>query len=110
MKEKQAIGVIETCGMPAAIVAADILGKSAAVRVVGLENTDVGRISVIIRGGTGAVQAAISSATAALSSHPGATILGHHIIPCPDASNDQTGLLSGFQNRPIDDAVEWLDD
>jgi microcompartment protein CcmL/EutN len=110
MEEKQAIGVIETCGMPAAIVAADILGKSAAVRVVGLENTNAGRISVIIRGYTGAVQVAISSAVEALRTHPGATILGHHMIPCPEASADQTGLLSGFQNRPMDDTVEWLDD
>ena len=110
MEEKQAIGVIETCGMPAAIVAADVLGKSAAVRVVGLENTDAGRISVIIRGYTGAVQAAISSATTALSNQPGATILGHHIIPCPDASTDESGLLSGFPRRFGDNAVEWLDD
>jgi microcompartment protein CcmL/EutN len=111
MESTQAIGVIETCGMPAAIVTADILGKGADVRVVGLENTDAGRISVIIRGRTGAVQAAISNAVKSLTHHPGATVLGHHIIPCPDASSDFTGLLSG-QNRSSfsGDSVEWLDD
>lgn len=111
MSINQAIGVIETCGMPAAIVTADILGKSAAVQVVGLENTDAGRISIIIRGDTGAVQTAIAAAITALQKHPGAIVLGHHIVPCPDSSADASGLLGGsYHQRISNDSVEWLDD
>ena len=106
----QAIGVIETCGMPAAIVTADILGKGADIQVVGLENTDAGRISVIIRGQTGAIHAAISAAMAALKYHPGTIVLGHHIIPCPDEAVDLNGGMGSERQSISSNSVEWLDD
>lgn len=107
---QQAIGVIETCGMPGALVTADVMGKAANVQVVGLENTDAGRISVIIRGSTGAVQTAIAVATKALQTHPGMTLLGSHIVPCPDASVDNMGAHWPYRASSQQDSVEWLDD
>jgi|GEM_PF-718791 len=106
---KQAIGVVETCGMPGALVTADVMGKAADVQVVALENTHAGRISVIIRGPIGAVQAAIAAATQALQDHPGISLLGHHILPCPDESVDRIGLGGRRPSLPTD-SVEWLDD
>lgn len=107
---KQAIGVIETCGMPGALVTADVMGKAADVRVVGLENTNAGRISVIIRGPTGAVQSAIAAATQALRDHPGISLLGHHILPCPDESVDMIGMGGRHRSIAASPEVEWLDD
>lgn len=106
----QAIGVIETCGMPGAIVTADTMEKAADVRVVGLENTNAGRISVIVRGPTGAVQTAIAAATSALRDHPGARLLGQHIVPCPEGAVDMMGRERGYRPLSQQDSVEWLDD
>jgi len=106
---KQAIGVVETCGMPSALVTADVMGKAADVRVVALENTNGGRISVIIRGPTGAVQTAIATATRAIQDHTGMSLLGHHILPCPDGAVDQIGM-GGLRSPLPTDSVEWLDD
>ena len=106
----QAIGVIETSGMPAALVTADLLGKAANVRVIGLENTNAGRISVLVQGHTGDVQAAITAAVETLKGHPGMTLLGHHMIPCPDGQVDMPAWLLGGRQTTLQDSVEWLDD
>jgi len=107
---KQAIGVVETCGMPGALVTADVMGKAADVQVVGLENTNAGRISVIIRGSTGAVQSAIAAATQALRDHPRMFLLGHHILPCPDGAVDRVGMGGLNRSATASEDVEWLDD
>ena len=96
--------------MPSALVTADVMGKAANVQVVGLENTDAGRISVIIRGSTGAVQTAIAAATKTLAINPGMTFLGSHIVPCPDASVDIMGASRPDRASSQQDSVEWLDD
>ena len=106
----QAIGVIETSGMPAALVTADLLGKAANVRVIGLENTNAGRISVLIQGHTGDVQAAIAVTIKTLKHHPGMTLLGHHVIPYPDGQVDVRQWLLGGRQTALQDSVEWLDD
>jgi carbon dioxide concentrating mechanism protein CcmK len=107
---QQAIGVIETCGMPGALVLADIMGKGANVQVVGLENADSGRISVIIRGSTGAVQAVIAAAQNSQKDNPSITLLGHHIVPCPDTSVNDMGRPKAIRTFSSENSVEWLDD
>jgi microcompartment protein CcmL/EutN len=110
MQDQKAIGVIETCGMPAAIVAADLLEKGADVQVIGLENTDAGRISVLIRGETGAVKVAIQNALTILQTRSEMRILGYHVIPCPDRSTNLASLLAAQRRQVSDNSVEWLDD
>lgn len=107
---KQAIGVIETYGMPTALVAADALAKAAAVQILGFENTQAGRISVLIQGDTGAVKTAISSVIHVLPDQP-STILAHHIIPCPDQATTIRTLIQE-RNRlgAQENEAEWLDD
>ncbi|WP_204137378.1 BMC domain-containing protein [Halomicronema sp. CCY15110] len=107
---QQAIGVVETCGMPGALVIADMMGKGANIQVVGLENIDSGRISVIIRGSTGAVQAAIAAVQVAQTNDPGVALLGHHIVPCPDNAVEPMGLPRPNRSFSQDNSVEWLDD
>ena len=106
-----AIGIIETSGMPAAIVIADVLGKSANIQVTDFENVDAGRISIVLRGSTGAVQAAISTTMRAMQSQSGIAVLGHHLIPCPDASFAPSSLWSSDRGSLFaSNSVEWLDD
>ncbi|MGD1858700.1 MAG: BMC domain-containing protein [Leptolyngbyaceae cyanobacterium] len=104
----RAIGVIETRGMPNALIIADIMGKAADVEILGFENIDAGRISIIIRGVTGAVQAAIAAATRQTIAASG--LLGHHIVPCPDEAVDIMTLIGRSRHPLQPDRVEWLDD
>lgn len=105
-----AIGVIETTGVPAALAVADAMGKTAAVDVVRIENTDRGWISVIIRGTTGNVHTAIATAEQTLQSQPGADLIGHHILPCPDGSLEDILPVRRTDLFPGNHWVEWLDD
>lgn len=60
---KEALGVIETVGMAAAIQAADTCVKSANVELIGYELTKgSGLVTIKIRGNVGAVKAAIEAA------------------------------------------------
>lgn len=105
---QQAIGVIETCGMPSALVIADTMGKTANVQILGFENTDAGRISVIIQGTTGAVKAAIAAATSNLAGQTSG-LLGHHILPCPNGAINIAAILHR-RSSVQSDSLEWLDD
>ncbi len=54
-----ALGMIETRGLVPAIEAADAMTKSAEVRLVGREFVGGGYVTVMVRGETGAVNAAV---------------------------------------------------
>ena len=55
---QQALGMIETRGLTAAIEAADAMIKAAEVTLVGTEKIGSGLVSVMVRGDVGAVKAA----------------------------------------------------
>jgi carbon dioxide concentrating mechanism protein CcmK len=78
-----ALGMIEVYGVPAAIEAGDAMCKAASVRLVGYENTDLGRITVLIRGEVGEVNVAVATGLKAVLRVNGGEILSHHIIPRP---------------------------
>ena len=85
----QALGLIETVGLPAAVEAADAAMKAANVQLIGYEKTrGGGLVTVKIRGDVGAVQAAVASAVAAASKV--GRVYSHHVIPRP---HDQTELV-----------------
>ena len=79
----EALGMIETRGLTAAIEAADAMVKAAEVTLVGTEKIGSGLVSVMVRGDVGAVKAAVESGTAA-ASKPG-EIIATHVIPRPHA-------------------------
>ena len=54
----QALGMIETRGLVAAIEAADAMVKAANVTLIGTERIGSGLVTVMVRGDVGAVQAA----------------------------------------------------
>lgn len=77
----EALGMIETRGLTAAIEAADAMVKAAEVTLIGTEKIGSGLVSVMVRGDVGAVKAAVESGTAAASKLGG--IIATHVIPRP---------------------------
>ena len=55
---KEALGMIETRGLTAAIEAADAMVKAAEVTLIGTEKIGSGLVSVMVRGDVGAANAA----------------------------------------------------
>ena len=79
----EALGMIETRGLTAAIEAADAMVKAAEVTLIGTEKIGSGLVSVMVRGDVGAVKAAVESGTAAASKL--GEIIATHVIPRPQA-------------------------
>ena len=77
----EALGMIETRGLVAAIEAADAMVKAAEVELIGTEKIGSGLVSVMVRGDVGAVKAA-TEAGAAAASRLG-EIVATHVIPRP---------------------------
>ena len=78
---QQALGLIETRGLVAAIEAADAMLKAANVELVGTEKIGSGLVSVMVRGDVGAVKAAVETGSAAASSL--GEVIATHVIPRP---------------------------
>jgi len=79
--ELQALGLVETRGLVAAIEAADAMLKAANVTLVGTEKIGSGLVSVMVRGDVGAVKAAVESGEAAAARL--GEIVAVHVIPRP---------------------------
>ena len=79
--EKEALGMVETRGLVAAIEAADAMVKAANVRLIGTEKIGSGLVSVMVRGDVGAVKAA-TEAGGARAGKLG-EVIAVHVIPRP---------------------------
>ncbi len=78
---QQALGMVETRGLVAAIEAADAMLKAANVELVGTEKIGSGLVSVMVRGDVGAVKAAVETGAAAAGSL--GEVIATHVIPRP---------------------------
>jgi len=78
---KQALGMIETRSLVAAIQAADTMVKSADVKIVDLNYVGSGIISVLVSGEVAAVQAAVANGRETAASL--AEIISTNVIPRP---------------------------
>ena len=78
---QEALGLVETRGLTAAIEAADQMCKAANVALVGTEKIGSGLVTVMVRGDVGAVKAA-TAAGAAAAAKVGELGSGH-VIPRP---------------------------
>ena len=76
---QEALGMVETRGLTAAIEAADAMTKAA--EVVGTEKIGSGLVTVMVRGDVGAVKAAVESGSAAASRL--GELVATHVIPRP---------------------------
>lgn len=78
---KEALGMIETRGLVAAIEAADAMVKAANVTLIGTEKIGSGLVSVMVRGDVGAVKAAVEAGSS--SAVKLGEIIATHVIPRP---------------------------
>ena len=79
--DQEALGLVETRGLVAAIEAADAMVKAARVSLLGMELADAGLVTIQVCGDTAAVQAAVDAGAAA-GARIGA-IVSTHVIPRP---------------------------
>lgn len=86
--EKQALGMVETKGLVAAIEAADAMVKAANVTLVGKEKIGSGLVTVMVRGDVGAVKAAVEAGAAAAKRI--GELVSTHVIPRP---HDEVELI-----------------
>lgn len=91
--QQEALGMIETKGLVAAIEAADTMVKSANVTLVGYEKIGSGLVTVMVRGDVGAVKAATDAGSAAASKV--GELVSIHVIPRPHTEVEKI-LSSGI--------------
>ena len=77
----EALGMVETRGLVAAIEAADAMVKAANVVLIGSEKIGSGLVSVMVRGDVGAVKSAVEAGGAAASRL--GEVIATHVIPRP---------------------------
>ena len=78
---QEALGMVETRGLVAAIEAADAMTKAANVTLVGTEKIGSGLVTVMVRGDVGAVKSAVESGAASASRL--GELVATHVIPRP---------------------------
>lgn len=86
MINTNALGMVETRGLVAAIEAADAMVKSANVQLVGKEQVGGGLVTVMVRGDVGAVKAATDAGAAAAEKV--GELISVHVIPRPHTEVD----------------------
>ena len=86
---QDALGMIETRGLVAAVEAADAMVKAAEVTLVGTEKIGSGLVSVMVRGDVGAVNAAVDAGKASAARL--GEVVATHVIPRPH--NDVEKIL-----------------
>lgn len=107
----QALGLIETRGLIAAIESADAMLKAAEVTL--LEKTIVGGglVTIVVSGDVGAVKAAIDAGEAAVQNINSALLISKHVIPRPHQDIDclikeSTSEQESTPDATPDDKVE----
>jgi ethanolamine utilization protein EutM len=78
---QQALGLIETRGLVAAIEAADAMVKAAKVKFLSRQKVKGGLVAIMVAGDVGAVKAAVDAGAAA-GKRVG-TVVSSHVIPRP---------------------------
>ncbi len=79
--DEKALGLVETKGLVGAIEAADAMVKTAAVQLIGIENTIAALLTVKVVGETGAVKAAVDAGASAAEKV--GELISVHVIPRP---------------------------
>ncbi len=86
---QEALGMVETRGLTAAIDAADAMCKAANVALIGTEKIGSGLVTVMVRGDVGAVKSAVEAG--AESAKRLGELVAQHVIPRPHT--DVEGIL-----------------
>lgn len=98
----QALGLIETRGLVAAVESADAMLKAAEVKL--LEKTIVGGglVSITVAGDVGAVKAAVDAGAAAVEQLNKNALVSQHVIPRPHESLEEIIILE----KPLSDTIQ----
>lgn len=88
-----ALGMVETKGLVAAIEAADAMVKAANVNLVGYEKIGSGLVTMMVRGDVGAVKAATDAGAA--SARLVGEVVSIHVIPRPHTDTEK--ILPKFE-------------
>ena len=88
---QEALGMVETRGLVAAIEAADSMCKAANVTLLGTEKIGSGLVTVMVRGDVGAVKSAVEAGADKASSL--GELIATHVIPRPH--DDVEKILEG---------------
>lgn len=78
---QEALGMVETRGLVAAIEAADAMCKAANVTLVGAEKIGSGLVTVMVRGDVGAVKSSVEAGANRAASL--GELVATHVIPRP---------------------------
>lgn len=78
-----ALGMIETKGLIAAIEACDVMLKTANVSLVGKRKSTATLVTILITGDVGAVKASVEAGAAAAEKVTPGSLLSAHVIPRP---------------------------
>ncbi len=97
----QALGLIETKGLLAAIEAADTMVKSADVSIIEKTYVGGGLVTISITGDVGAVKASVEAGAAAVKKLDEEFLVSQHVIPRP---HEELKSIIG-PNNPEDDLV-----
>ena len=90
---QEALGMVETRGLVAAIEAADTMCKAANVTLIGTEKIGSGLVTVMVRGDVGAVKSSVESGGAAAAKL--GELVATHVIPRPH--NDVEMILPSIK-------------
>ncbi len=103
----QALGLIETKGLIAAIESADAMLKAADVNL--LERTYVGGglVSIIVTGDVGAVKAAVEAGGAAVRKINSALLVSEHVIPRPHEDLEYT-IIPGSPLKNVEISTDVI--
>lgn len=93
--QSQALGLIETRGLVAAIEAADAMVKAANVQLLGKEVTKGALVTIKIEGETGAVKSSVAAGAAAAERV--GEVVSTHIIPRP---HEDLGVILTGDDEP----------
>ena len=101
---QQALGLIETRGLIAAIEAADTMVKAAKVKFLSRQKVKGGLVAIMVAGDVGTVKAAVDAGTAA-GKRVG-TVVSSHVIPRPHDDIDAMIPAGPEENAPPEQKKE----
>ncbi|WP_252236384.1 BMC domain-containing protein [Clostridium sp. CH2] len=103
----QALGLIETRGLLAAIEGADTMLKSADVSIVEKTYVGGGLVSIAVTGDVGAVKAAVEAGVAAVKKLDSKLLISEHVIPRPhDELDNIIGIKSSLKKLEVSSELE----
>ncbi|BDR64453.1 microcompartments family protein [Clostridium tetani] len=122
----QALGLIETKGLLAAVEAADVMVKSADVSIIEKTYVGGGLVTISVTGDVGAVKASIEAGVAAVKNLNEEFLVSEHVIPRPheelesiigsnnlqedSSSNEDTSSVENVEKAEVVETTEALEE